>query len=132
MRDPSGVGVGYQWSLVVAGQTSAPSINTTSYAPPVVTSIVVSERGSNATDSLAVPTSGGATVTVSGQGFGDLSSRIVVTWNGVPVVGLALVQSHTTLRFPSPAGAGPVVNLVVLVAGQGTSTYDTGAALTLR
>jgi hypothetical protein len=128
---PPGVGVGYTWVLTVAGRSSAPSLQTTSYAPPVVTSVTVSGPGTSLGEPTRVPTQGGATVTVVGFNFGSDPSRLRVLWNGVPVAGLLLPVSHTTLTFPSLAGQGPRVTLSVEVAGQSSSSLDTGQALLL-
>jgi hypothetical protein len=67
---PSGGGAGFVWSVVVDGQSSAPSLQNTSYAPPIVAAIGVSGSGTFEDEPDAVPTSGGAIVTLSGSNFG--------------------------------------------------------------
>jgi hypothetical protein len=116
---PPGVGAGHVWTLSVAGQASNPSPTTTSYAPPAVVTVAVSGRGTFPNDDPgAVPCAGGAVVTLVGSNFGDDPGRVGVTWAGVPVPGLLLTASHTTLTFPSPPGVGPTAAMVLTVGGQ--------------
>ena len=115
---PPGVGVGYTWTLTVAGQVSAPTNQSTGYAPPLIASAAVSGPGSFAGDPAGAPTSGGATVTLTGINFGHDPAHIRLTWNGIPATGLVLVTSHSQLRFTSPAGQGSKVMLVLTVAEQ--------------
>jgi hypothetical protein len=116
---PAGVGTGYAWSLSVAGQASAPSTDTTSYGPPVVTAVSVSGPGAAGGDEPgAVPTAGGAVVTLTGLNFGADASRIVLTWDGAVVPGVVVSVPHTVLSFTSLPGQGAPVNVTLTVGGQ--------------
>ncbi len=112
---PAGVGVGYTWSLSVAGQTSAPSNQTTSYGPPSVTAVIVTGAGAVGVDEPgSVPTTGGATVTLIGSNFGPEAARIRVLWSGVELAGVAMNVPHTSVFFVSPPGqGGSTVTLIV-------------------
>ena len=106
----------------MAGQGSGVAAQTTSYAPPVVDSVVVSGLGVLADEAGFVPTPGGATVTVTGSGFGRDLSLVTVTWRGVRVPGVILVALDSALSFRSPLGEGLGVEVVVTVAGQTAPT----------
>jgi hypothetical protein len=117
---PPGVGSGYAWSVVVAGQASEPSSSVTSYAPPSIVSVTVSGIGVLTDEPGAVPTAGGATVTVQGRNLGDDVSAITVRWAGTAVVsGVMLLASHSLLAFSSPPGQGRPVTVTVTVGGRG-------------
>lgn len=120
-RSPPGVGVGYVWVLTVAGQASAPSTPTTSYAPPSITGLAVTSAPG---DARLVPTGGGATVAVRGAGLGSSLSQLSVFWNGRPVAGVLLTQVDSVLTFPSPAGAGGTAVVSVEVGGQRTAVFS--------
>ncbi len=116
---PAGVGAGYTWSLTVAGQSSSPSIQATSYGPASVTAVAVTGSGVTGGDEPgAVPTAGGATVTLLGVNFGADASRIVVAWNGTVAPSVALAVPHTVLSFTSLPGQGVGVNVTLTVGGQ--------------
>lgn len=130
---PPGVGRGYVWTLVVAGLASRPSSQVTAYAPPSVTSLTISSVTPLVEDPGAVPTSGGATVTVSGENFGADPALVQVLWGGVPVGVVLLAVAHTTLTFTSPPGQGASVGVVVVVGGQETGVLaGSGAPLSVR
>jgi hypothetical protein len=121
-RTPPGSGAGYTWTLSVAGQSSLPSLFTTSYAAPMVSSVALSGEGLFVDDPLGLPTAGRALVTVSGRNFGSSAGSVVVTWGGVQVAGVVVLSvPHTTITFPSPPGQG-VASLVVVVGGQGSTS----------
>ncbi len=113
---PPGAGTGYSWALSIAGQASAPSVQTTSYGPPAVASLSVSGSGTVEGEPFSVPTAGGTTVTLFGTNLGGDASRINLLWNGEVVSGV--VATHTRLAFPSPAGQGASVRLSLVVADQ--------------
>jgi hypothetical protein len=116
-----GVGVNYTWSLSVAGQASLPlSTVTTSFGPPTVTALVLSGPGVLSAQPSAAPTAGGATVTLFGTNFGADAGALVVTWGGMSVQPVSLVQSHTKLSFTTLPGQGAPVAITVAVAGQAT------------
>ncbi len=116
---PAGVGAGYTWTLSVAGQSSAPSTQTTSFGRPFVGAVTVTGLQIVDSDAVgAVPTAGGATVTLTGVNFGADDSRVVVVWNGTVLPTVALTVPHTALSFASLPGEGDGVNLTVTVGGQ--------------
>jgi hypothetical protein len=117
---PPGVGVGYRWVLMVAGQASAPSAQATSYGPPAIVSVAVTGIGSRADEPLGVPTTGGATVTLTGVNFGNNLDLVGLVWNGVPLGSLVMTSPHTGISFLSPPGQGPTVSLVLVVGGRST------------
>ena len=55
---PDGVGVGYTWRIIVGGVAALAPLLPTSFAPPSVSSVIVSGAPAGAND---VPTAGGAT-----------------------------------------------------------------------
>ncbi len=124
---PPGVGVGFYWTLTVAGQASGRSSSTTSYARPVVSTVTVTGNGTYPEDPGAVPTAGGATVTLTGANFGADPALVALTWDGLSVRGLVLLSSHTTLVFQSPPGPGPSALLNLTVGGQSTWSLELGA-----
>jgi hypothetical protein len=116
---PAGVGTQYFWSLSVAGQSSAPSSQFTSYGPPAVTQVTVDGPGIvDGDEAGAVPTAGGATVTLTGTNFGPDGSRILVTWDDMVVPIVALTVPHFSLSFTSLPGQGAGANVTVSVGGQ--------------
>jgi hypothetical protein len=120
---PPGVGTGYAWSLSVAGQTSAPSAQTTSYGPPSVTELTVAGTGIAGGDEPgSVPTAGGATVTLTGMNFGPDGALIVVTWNGVVVPNVALSVPHSSLSFTSLPGQGTAADVSLTVGAQSSKS----------
>jgi hypothetical protein len=120
---PAGVGAGYSWTLSVAGRSSAPSAQTTSYGPPSLAAVAVSGPGSAGGDEAgAAPTAGGATVTVTGANFGADSANIVVTWAGAVVPFVLLTEPHTALSFTSLPGQGAGANVTVAVGGQAATS----------
>jgi hypothetical protein len=121
---PSGVGAGYTWTLSVAGQPSAPSVQTTSFAPPSLTAVTVAGIGAVDVGELgAVPTAGGATVTLEGSNFGLDSSAVLVTWNGLVMSNVAMNVPHSSLSFASLPGQGTAgVNVTLSVGGQAASS----------
>jgi hypothetical protein len=114
------VGTGYAWTLSVAGRASLPASLHTSFAPPVVTSILTDGRGTQADEPGAVPPAGGARVTLLGRNFGNDPSAVDVLWDGVPVGGTVTLASHSRLSFTSPAGQGAPAQLTLVVGGQAT------------
>jgi hypothetical protein len=68
----AGVGVGHVWSLTVDGQPSAPSTQTTSYAPPTLTQL----GGAGANNAN---TNGGQIVLLRGSNFGPVGLSILIT-----------------------------------------------------
>ncbi len=117
---PSGVGAGYTWTVTVAGQSSAPSVQTTSYAVPSLTAVSVASVGVvDAGEPFAMPTAGGAIVTLRGSNFGPDSSAVVVTWNGLAMPDVAVTVPHSSLSFTSLPGQGAAgVNVTLSVGGQ--------------
>jgi hypothetical protein len=116
---PAGVGTEYTWSLSVAGQTSAPSSQTTSYGPPSVTAVIVAATGAAGGDEPgSVPTAGGAAVTLTGINFGADAARIAVFWNGVELAGVAVNAPHTSISFSSLPGQGAGSTVTLIVGGQ--------------
>jgi hypothetical protein len=125
---PAGVGVGYRWVVTVGDQASLPSSQTTSFSPPVVSSVELRLVG-GATVPLVqgVPTAGGATVVLSGANFGPDASLARVWWNGVSVRGVRFEVAHSVLLVPSPPGVGRNVNVTLVVGDQ--AALWTGSAL---
>ena len=117
---PDGVGVGYTWRIIVGGVAALAPLLPTSFAPPSVSSVIVSGAPAGAND---VPTGGGATIVLMGTCFGSDVRSITVLWNGSPVLGVSLVVRHTMLSFVSPVGSGAAVTLQVVVGGQSTPTW---------
>jgi hypothetical protein len=66
---PPGTGLNYTWVISVADQVSAPSPSTTSYLPPTVTGVSISDSVA-AGGALQTSTKGGATVIITGTNFG--------------------------------------------------------------
>ncbi len=89
---PTGVGRGFRWSVTVAGTTSSPSVLTTSYGPPVITSLSVSSAQGSVLGSAGVPTRGGAVVTLFGINFGEDEGQVGC---------VALSTLNTTLTLPA-------------------------------
>ncbi len=114
---PQGVGAGFAWSLLVAGQRSLLSAgaNTTSYGRPTVARVTITVKGEEV---AALPTAGGATVSLWGSNFGQSASAVVVTWAGVVLRDVFLRVSHHSLSFLSPASPGAEVTVAVTVDGQ--------------
>ena len=67
---PGGVGVGHRWTVVVGGQSSGPSIATTSYMQPSL--LLLSGVGS-----ANANTDGGQTVNLNGYNFGPVSATVL-------------------------------------------------------
>ena len=125
---PAGVGVGFVWTVSVAGQSSLPLAAVTSFAAPVVTAIVVTSAMTVVplyNGLPAVPTAGNAVVTLSGVDFGAIATAVVVMW-GNDSVPVAVAVPHSTLTFTAPAGEGPPVNVSVSVAGQSATWLGGG------
>lgn len=132
---PPGVGLNHIWSLSAAGQAAAiadPSAVTTSYAPPVLTSLTLTGPGVLPSQPGTVPTGGGATITLFGANFGASPDAVTVLWNGAAVPGVVLVTSHTALAFLSPPGEGPPCAVTVTVAGQSVSSLVSSPSSPLR
>ncbi len=115
---PPGVGANYVWTLRVGGQSSGPSTQRTSYAPPMVTALTTSGVGTLDLEPGAVPTSGGATVTLTGRNFGADPTAVTISWNGAPIDVVALRVPHEVVSFTSPSGQGRPASVVVTVGGQ--------------
>ncbi len=87
---PPGAGANLSWSIVVAGVRSTLAPNVTSYRAPVVTGVTVSTPSAGPFGH-ALPTTGGATVLLTGTNLGPSLSTISVLWDGVPL-GSATLQ----------------------------------------
>ena len=75
----AGVGTAHRWTVVVNGLSSTPSVATTSYRQPLVTT--VSGPGANNAN-----TDGGQVVLVNGREFGPLSSSVAGIYDNLIVV----------------------------------------------
>ena len=78
-----GVGAGLHVSVVVAGQASAPSTQSLSFAPPQVLDFVVGDGVQGVVVSGDVPAAGGGTLTLLGTNFGPDPSQVgcrVLVW----------------------------------------------------
>jgi hypothetical protein len=116
---PAGAGAGHSWTLTVAGRSSAPSTQTTSYGLPSVTAVTVTGSGvAGGNEAGAVPTAGGSTVTLTGFNFGTDASAVRVVWNGTLLPSVAVAVPHTALSFLSPPGQGAGVEVLLMVAEQ--------------
>jgi hypothetical protein len=129
---PQGTGAGFTWSLHVGGQASAPTSELTSYAAPVVVAVATSGLGTSLDDPGAVPTAGGATVTLYGLHFGAAPAVISVAWDGVPITDIALRSAHTVVSFISPRGQGHPALLALTVDGQATSVVTLASGDSVR
>ncbi len=150
---PVGVGTGYLWTLLVAQQRSKTLSMHTSYAPPSVSAITISDSpllsgavgaasspstpspSSTTTDSttLTLPllrtgTAGGAEVVVHGNNFGADTSMLTLTWNGQVVRRVQVLVPHRSLKFESPSGPGGHVAITLSVGGQLAAVDDTPLA----
>ena len=112
---PAGFGTDVRWQLWRGGEPSNVLVGGAVYAAPVVLQVTVGVSGG------ALPTTGGASVTVRGTGFGRGHEFIVATLGGVvvPLSGWACSE----LNFTSPAVEGAGAPLVVGVAGQASAPY---------
>ena len=111
---PVGVGTGFSWVLAVAGQSSLPSTTTTSYAPPSVLAVYLSDAidGNEGTS-----TTGGAVVTVYGDNYGMDEGAVHVTWDGVAVPAAVSIP-YAAVSFTSLASNGGSAVVTVSVGGQ--------------
>jgi hypothetical protein len=114
---PAGVGAGYVWTLVVADQATAASGQTTAYGPPAVGAVAVAGVGVAGDEPGAVPTAGGATMTLTGVNFGADNTRVAVAWNGAVLSGVAITVPHTALSFVTPPGEGAAATVTLTVGG---------------
>ncbi len=67
---PSGVGQAFRWSITVGGATSGPSVVTTSFGPPRVSSFALRTTSGVGSGRASVPTMGGVLVTITGTNLG--------------------------------------------------------------
>ncbi len=112
---PPGAGTARAVQLTLAGQSS--NTQPFSYLGPTLASIAP----------LSGPTSGGATLTLTGSNFGPAGAAVTVGGVSCPLTS----QTHTELLCTLPAGAGASQAVQVTVAGQasGTRTFSYNAPL---
>lgn len=114
---PEGVGREYVWSLSVGGQTSNIADVQTSYASPVVSSMLVG--GVACGSHVEVPTSGNVNVSIMGDMFGSDRSAVSVLIGGVVWGGRVLmVDAHRFVSFSWPAMEGVSVSVGLSIGGQ--------------
>ncbi len=109
----------HKWIVVVDGQNSGVSSDTTSYSPPSITT---------ATSLSPLSTNGGTAVTLTGNNFGTLalSGLVTATYTFATVAGLSYVTdictfiapAHTKLTCPTIAGVGPATSWQITIGGQ--------------
>lgn len=98
-----GVGANHKWTVTVAGQTSAASVNTTSYAPPVVSGF------SGLTEFSTV---GGTGVTITGSNFGAQGTNVTATYGpssnvlAYTAFNCSVLVAHTTVLCHTVEGRG--------------------------
>jgi len=123
-----GAGRDFRWTVEVCGQRSAPSTATTSFAPPIITSIGGTGRSGASTE-------GGQALTISGSNLGyaaasDAEMAIVVesVRYGRPAV---LQFTAVSCRASSPSridcltaeGTGRNHSLQAVIAGQASNAF---------
>lgn len=103
----------------VAGQTSAASTDTTSYALPVISGVALPDGG--------MATDGGDTIEVTGTNFGPIGGPAPELAYGVEggatfsATSCSVTQADTTVACQSAAGAGAGLVLQVTITGQSSS-----------
>jgi VCBS repeat-containing protein len=96
-----GVGKNLKWVVTVNGHTSPASVDTTSYTPPSITSVVVAGG--------SIPTRGSTNVAISGNNFGPPGTSVSVTYGKTDfnfVATACSVQSDTAISCSTAPGAG--------------------------
>lgn len=110
-----GSGAGLLWIVIVAGQSSAPSSQLMSYAPPSIS-------GFSGPGVLAA-TAGGEAVNITGLNFGPLGTAVdTVTYGPTgsefTAGGCTLVVAHTLISCATVPGAGAGLSWYVTITGQ--------------
>jgi hypothetical protein len=108
----------------VAGQSSNAAPYTTSYVPPVVLSVAVD-------GAAALPTQGGAQLVISGRNFGAYTAAYQVTWNGVSLPSLSMIEPQRRIGVRTLPGEGGDVTIglrigvrdVAMPAGVGVLSF---------
>ena len=85
-----GTGSSLRWTLTVGGQQGEPSLNTSSYAPPMISSISPATYG----------TEGGVVVTLNGTDFGllDPQTSVVVDFDGMILLPLGMGEGDQAMN----------------------------------
>jgi hypothetical protein len=126
-------GSGLTWTVTVDTDTSSPSISTTSYLAPSITGVVVN-------GGLAMPTRGGASVTITGTNLGrtptsflvagqsqinygfDLDSATTPKFNAVTCAVASV--AHDEVVCVTEAGVGSSLQWLLAVGGQDSNTWQ--------
>jgi hypothetical protein len=121
----SGVGSNHVWRVTTGDQESLPSLQTTSYAPPVVASV----RGQG---TYQAKTDGGQLVAIAGSEFGsaaDALGRVVVTYGPVPFTSrytagnCSVNADFTSISCLTSEGTGAGHSWVVLIDGTPSTVF---------
>ena len=125
----AGVGAQLVWTVTIGGQSSVHP--TTSYAPPIIRTLLID--GDNSVEALSsVSTTGGHTLSIRGSGFGPsgadipllvTASTTFTTLNGQTLtrtlaVPSCVVVADDDVQCDLPPGTGAGYRWVVVVAGQ--------------
>jgi hypothetical protein len=108
-----GVGSGLCWRVSVDGDTSPFSVQTTSYARPIISAVP---------GSYSLPTSSGVTVYINGEYFGSNSNAPVVKYknsvgNLFYATNCVVATDHVRISCISSKGAGKNLEWFVVVGG---------------
>ena len=126
-------GSGLTWTVTVDTDTSSPSISTTSYLAPSITGVVVN-------GGVAMPTRGGASVTITGTNLGrtptsflvagqskinygyDLGSATTPKFNAVTCAVASV--AHDSVVCVTEAGVGSSLQWLLAVGGQDSNAWQ--------
>ena len=132
-RTVPGVGVGYRWTLLLNGLPLLPSVTTTSFAPPVISSALID--ASHGGPVLALP-AGGQAVRISGRNYGTVAesavSDVVFSPRGYDglvfrPLGCRVTVSHTEVTCIMPPFTGSNFVFRFKIGHQNTTDATVGS-----